>query len=140
MKKLLSTVVFALAFSGNALASSPEVAAVNQAVEQMRLAMLSADKAGLEKIGAPSLSYGHSNGRLENNAQFVAAIASGKSSFRSITLRDQTVSVEGDVAIVRHQFDAQTKQGDIHIGVLQVWKKGQTEGWKLLARQAYKLP
>ncbi|HHG8772974.1 TPA: nuclear transport factor 2 family protein [Raoultella planticola] len=140
MKKLLSTVVFALAFSGNALASSAEVAAVNQAVEQMRLAMLSADKAGLEKIGAPGLSYGHSNGRLENNAQFVAAIASGKSSFQSITLRDQTVSVEDDVAIVRHQFDAQTKQGDIHIGVLQVWKKGQTEGWKLLARQAYKLP
>ena len=42
----------------------PDVAAVNQAVEALRKAMVDADKASLEGLVADQLSYGHSGGRM----------------------------------------------------------------------------
>ena len=49
-----------LGISGSALAQSGEEAAVNQAIEALRKAMLDADKAKLEELVADQLSYGHS--------------------------------------------------------------------------------
>ncbi len=49
----------------------------------------------------------------------------------------------GNNAIVRHVFTAETeangKPGSAKVGVLQVWQK-QDGAWKLLARQAFRLP
>lgn len=113
------------------------------AVEKMRLAMISGDRKALENIAAANLSYGHSSGKLEDKATFVETIASGKSDFVEITLSNQTVKVTGNVALVRHQLDAKTndggKPGEVHLGILLVWQK-QGKTWKLLGRQAYKLP
>ncbi|MDR0805510.1 MAG: nuclear transport factor 2 family protein [Enterobacteriaceae bacterium] len=144
MKKLLSAALFSLVLSGTCFAQSADVKAVNDAVESMRLAMLSANKADLEKVGAPNLSYGHSGGKIENNAEFVDAIVTGKSGFKTLDFNDQSVTIDGDVAIARHIFEAKTidsgKPGEVKIGVMQVWKKDNAGAWKLLARQAYKLP
>ncbi|MEE1944664.1 nuclear transport factor 2 family protein [Pedobacter sp. KR3-3] len=112
-------------------------------VEKMRLAMISGDRKALEQIAATDLSYGHSSGKLEDKATFVETIASGKSDFVEITLSNQTVKVTGNTALVRHQLDAKTndggKPGEVHLGILLVWQK-QGKEWKLLGRQAYKLP
>lgn len=116
---------------------------VAQAVEQMRLAMISGERQALENIAAAKLSYGHSSGKLEDKSAFVESIASGKSDFVSIDLTNQSIVVSGKTALVRHQLHAKTndggKPGEVHLGILLVW---QLEGkqWKLLARQAYKLP
>lgn len=113
------------------------------AVENMRLAMISGDRKALENVAATDLSYGHSSGKLEDKATFVETIASGKSDFVEITLSNQTVKVTGNTALVRHQLDAKTndggKPGEVHLGILLVWQK-QGKTWKLLGRQAYKLP
>lgn len=113
------------------------------AVEKMRLAMISGERKALEQIAATDLSYGHSSGKLEDKATFVETIASGKSDFVEITLSNQTVKVTGTTALVRHQLDAKTndggKPGEVHLGILLVWQK-QGKEWKLLGRQAYKLP
>ena len=49
----------------------------------------------------------------------------------------------GDNAIVRHVFSNTTETGgktaSISVGILQVWQK-QAGDWKLLARQAFRLP
>jgi ketosteroid isomerase-like protein len=112
------------------------------AVEQMRTAMVSGERAALENIAAPDLSYGHSSGKLEDKAAFVESIASGKSDFVSIDLKNQTVKVTGKTALVRHELHAKTndggKPGEVHLGILLVWQK-QGGDWKLLGRQAYKL-
>lgn len=126
---------------GEALAQSDETAAVARQVEALTQAMLAADRAKLEALSADALSYGHSAGRIETKAQFVAAIAEGRSSFRSITLSDQTVAVTGQNAIVRHIFSSElggATPSSVRIGVLQVWAK-QGADWKLYARQAYRL-
>ena len=52
-------------------------------------------------------------------------------------------SVAGNNAIVRHAWESESGTGDgkwnvAKIGVLQVWQK-EAGGWKLLARQAFKV-
>lgn len=125
-----------------AMAQSSEEAAVTQAGETLRKAMLDADKAKLEESVSDQLSYGHSAGRIETKAEFVGIVASKKTIYKSITLSDAKTSVVGNNAIVRHIFSAETeadgKPGSARVGVLQVWAK-EGSGWKLLARQAYRL-
>jgi hypothetical protein len=129
--------------SGAATAQSEDAAAVNDAVEALRKAMLAADKAKLEELVADQLSYGHSAGKLETKTEFVEVIASKKTIYKSITLTDTSTAVVGSNAIVRHTFAAETeaggKSGSAKVGVLQVWHKDGGR-WKLLARQAFRLP
>ena len=126
-----------------ALAQSGEEAAVTQAIESLRKAMLDADKAKLEELTADQLSYGHSSGVIETKAQFVEVVASKKTIYKSIALAEPSTTVVGDSAIARHIFSAETeaggKPGTARVGVLQVWQK-QSGGWRLLARQAFRLP
>jgi hypothetical protein len=114
--------------------------AVSAAVDALHKAMMSADKSALDKIAMPELSYGHSSGRLENKAEFIEAIVSGKSGFSGIELEGQTVNVVGNMAIVRHMFHAtQKKSGDrVKLFNLTIWLEQQNQ-WKLIARQAAKL-
>jgi len=46
--------------------------AVNQAIEDLRKAMIDADKARLEDLVADQLSYGHSGGVIETKEQFIS--------------------------------------------------------------------
>jgi hypothetical protein len=114
-----------------------------KAVEQLKDAMISGDRNALEFIADASLSYGHSSGKVEDKMAFVESIASGKSDFVSIELRNQTLKITGKTAIVRHQLFAKTndggKPGEVSLGIMLVWVK-EGKDWKLLARQAYKLP
>jgi ketosteroid isomerase-like protein len=142
---VLSTVVMALALLTGApvaAAQSNDEAAVAQAVEAFRNAMLKADRSQFETLCADQLSYGHSAGRVENKAQFIDAATSGRSTWKFITLTDQTNQIVGDTAIVRHTLTGETerdgKTNPVKIGVLMVWHK-QDGHWKLLARQAVRL-
>jgi hypothetical protein len=115
--------------------------AVTTAVNKLRDALVSGNKADLESIASEKLSYGHSNGLIENKAAFVENIVSGKSDFVSIVLSEQSIVFSGKTAIVRQKLDAVTsdggKPGEAHLKVLLVWQK-QGVSWKLIARQAVK--
>ena len=123
-------------------AQSKDETAVGSAVETLRKAMIDGDRAALESIAADQLSYGHSGGHIDDKKEFVEKIASGKSDFVTIELLDQTVSVSGKTAIVRHKLNATTNYGgraaEVHLLVLLVWQK-QHGKWVLLARQAVKV-
>jgi ketosteroid isomerase-like protein len=116
--------------------------AVAQAVEALRKAMIDPDKATLSALVTDELSYGHSNGKLENKAAFMQALLSGESDFKTIDLSDQTITVVDKTAMVRHRLKAETLNGGTpgtaNIAVLLVYVK-QKGGWKLLARQAVKV-
>ena len=114
--------------------------AITAAVEALRKAMIAGDRSALQQLAADELTYGHSSNRLENKAEFVEALASGKSGFSAIELSDHTVSVIDNVALVRHGFVG-TRKGDgnkLNLMVLQVWLQ-RGEQWKLVARQAAKV-
>jgi len=126
-----------------ARAEGPDAAAVAEAVSALTKAMLTPDKAKLEALTADQLSYGHSSGKVEDKATFVDVVASKKTVYKSIELSKQTIAVAGNDAIVRHAWESESGTGDgkwnvSKIGVLQVWQK-QASGWRLLARQAFKV-
>jgi hypothetical protein len=137
------TVAAATLLPGSAsVAESPDLAAIDQAVEALRKAMVDADKARLDELTADQLSYGHSGGVIQDKADFISVIIARKTIYHSITLTDATATIAGNDAIVRHifstEFEAEGKPGSSRVGVLQIWQK-QDGHWKLLARQAYKL-
>ena len=142
--RVFSTVVMTVALLGAAsvVAPSGEDAAVAQAVEAFRTAMLKADRAQFEALTAEQLSYGHSGSRVETKAQFIDAATSGRSTWKFITLTDQTIQIVGNNAIVRHTLTGETerdgKTNPVKIGVLMVWHKPDGQ-WQLLARQAVRL-
>ena len=122
---------------------SKETVAVQNAVEQLKKAMIDADKAALEKLTADDLSYGHSSGRVENKTEFVESLVSGKSDFLTMELTNQTVKVSGNTAIVRHNLSGNINDsgqaGTVKLFVMLVWVK-QGKQWRLLGRQAVRQP
>ena len=131
--------------SASAFAQTGDSAVVAEAVSNLTKAMLAADKAKLEALTSAQLSYGHSSGTVQTQAEFVDVIASKKTVYKSIVLSDQTVAVAGTNAIVRHSWVSESGPADgskwtvSKIGVLQVWQK-QGSDWKLFARQAFAKP
>lgn len=122
-------------------AQTKQETAVANAVEQLRNAMVNADSAMLDQLTMDELSYGHSGGHVDDKKEFVQKLASGKSDFVSINFSEQTITVSGKTAVVRHKLNAFTndngKPGEVHLLVLLVWQKNDGK-WKLLARQAVK--
>lgn len=120
-----------------------DVQVIGKKVEQLSRAMIDADGKVLKQLSSPLLSYGHSGGHIEDQNAFIEKIVSGKSDFVTIEVADQTISISGDVVLVRHNLNADIKDGGvpnkIHLGILLVWQK-QAGEWKLLARQAFKYP
>lgn len=114
---------------------------VATAIEQLRKAMVDGDRAALDAVTHAKLSYGHSGGHVEGKEEFIEKIASGKSDFVTIDLSEQTISITGKTAVVRHKLAAKTndngKPGEVHLLILLVFQKDHGS-WKLLARQAVK--
>jgi len=125
-----------------AFAEAGDAAAVKDAVEALRKALLTGDKAQLEKLTAAQLSYGHSSGKVQNQSEFVDGVVTRKTPVKSLDFPDLTVAVAGDSAIARHLYASESetdgKPSTVKIGILAVWQK-QDGNWKLLARQGYKL-
>lgn len=131
-----------LFFSSPALAEAGDEAAVKQNVEALREGLLKADKAQLERLTAEQVSYGHSDGRVQNKAEFIEGVMTRKATVKSLNFPDLKVAVAGDAAIARHLYESESetdgKTTNTKIGILEVWQK-QGGNWKLLARQGYKL-
>jgi hypothetical protein len=133
-----------LLVSMSAFAQSADEKQIADRVEKFKKAMLApVDKAALEDLTASDLSYCHSSGFLEDKATFVDDLVKPKWVFTKIDFSDQTIKISGDVAIVRHHMTGETNNNNvpakIDIIVLQIWQK-QKGQWKLLARQAAKIP
>jgi ketosteroid isomerase-like protein len=138
----------ALAIGASGLLQSREAFAaedgeVTAAVEAMRKAVVDKNKAELEKLTAEHLSYGHSSAVVQNKAEFIDGVMGRKATIKSLTYPDLKVIAAGNNAIARHRYVADNeldgKATHIDIGILEVWTK-EGGGWKLLARQGYKLP
>ena len=141
MKKLILLFTISL-FSTQIFSQTKDEKMVAETVETIRKAMVDGDRAILEANTYANLSYGHSNFKIENKAEYVEAIASGTNNFSTIELSKQTIQITGKTAVVRHIFVADYTNvgvvGHANIGVLQVYQKVGKK-WLLLARQAVKI-
>jgi Domain of unknown function (DUF4440) len=129
--------------SSAVVAASVDEAAVAQAVEALRKAIFDKEKTQLEALCANELSYGHSDGRVQNKAEFIEGVMTRKATLKSLILSDHTIAIVGIDAIARHTWASESetdgKLTSTKIGVLQVWQK-QGGTWKLLARQSVRPP
>jgi len=141
MKKIIVLLFVIVGCFQFANAQDKKIAAVQNSINRLTDAMISGDRAALNESVSDSLSYGHSGGHVEGKEEFVEKLASGKSDFVSINLSEQSISINGNTAIVRHNLDAQTNDGGkpatVKLKVLLVFSKEHGD-WKLLARQAVK--
>ena len=131
-----------LALVAPAFAAAPDEAAVAKGIATLSAAIVAADRAALERITWPELSYGHSAGSVENQEQFIDALVSRRSVIASIENPKMSSSVVGDIAISRGTMTfvvagagAPTR---VELTLLLIWQKRGSE-WRLLARQAYKV-
>ena len=143
IQKKLLLAVFLLLGNTIAFAQGKDEKAVADAVEKLRVAIVDANEEALNKLTSPLLTYGHSNGLLEDKKEFIRALISEESNFTKIELSDQTISISGDVALVRHKLAGETHNkgkdpAAVKLGILMVMQKTKGE-WLLLGRQAFKL-
>jgi hypothetical protein len=141
MKSMFFSLLFALTAT-SAFSQTKDEQAVTAAVESLRKALVDPDKTTLDALVLDELTYGHSNGNVQDKAAFEEALLSKSSDFVTIDLSQQTVKVLGNMAWVRHTLSATTndggKPGAAHLSVLMVWLK-QKGQWRLFARQAVKI-
>ena len=142
LKKLIFAMSFLVAITVFGQKKN-DTQAVTNATEKLRLAMISGDKSILESLIVPELTYGHSNGNIQNATEFVETLVTKKSDFLTIDITNQTINTVGNTAIVRHHLYATTADlgkapGDVTLDILLVWTKVKND-WKLLARQAVKV-
>jgi ketosteroid isomerase-like protein len=143
-KKLMCITTFcSLAMMVPVAHAADEGAAVSAAAENLRVLMVEPNKAKLDALVAPELSYGHSAGKLDTKESFIDDLMTGVSDFLSINITEQTVRVIGDTAIIRHTLTGDTHDkgkdpGKVNLKILQIWQKQGGE-WKLLARQAVRV-
>jgi hypothetical protein len=127
----------------NVIAQSADEKEVSAAVEVLRKALVDANESELRMITAEELSYGHSSGKIEDKKEFMERLITGNSDFITIQLSDQTIRVVDNIAIVRHKLVAEAmdngKPTNPNLSVMLIFQK-QKGKWKLLARQATKLP
>lgn len=112
------------------------------AITALNQALIDGDSARLQQLTMGNLQYGHSTGKVEDQAMFIHNATQAGFDYLSIDIGSQTVDMVKRTAVVRQVFNAKaTSNGtptELHLTVLQVWQR-DGGNWKLLARQAAKL-
>ena len=102
------------------------------------------DIAALETLLAKEITYGHSNGNVQNRAELIKGVMDDTKTYSDVKTDVGTMLFSNNKTVaVRHIISAIQKEKDgkvlpLKLQVLQVWTKEKKE-WKLLARQAAKI-
>ena len=134
---LLLALAASLCTGFTALAASPQDE-VKAAVDSLRTAIIKKDKAAIDKLVAPDVTYSHSNAKMENKAEMMAALMGPDTVYQSMDMENQTIRIIGKTALVQGKMIiVNTQKGEkktLPLSVLMVWVKNPA-GWQLTARQ-----
>jgi hypothetical protein len=117
---------------------------LKQAMSDLDKALVSKDEKTLVQLLHPEVSYGHSNGWVQNKTDIINDLKSGKLIYDKLESTNvNIVAINNNWATVRTSTNATGRSTSIptfelKLHVLQVWLKTKT-GWQLLARQSTKL-
>jgi hypothetical protein len=117
---------------------------IEKRVNDFTTALLSGSRDSLNDLTSPVLSYGHSNGDIQDKSGFVDSLATKNWTFTQINIADQSINFHGNTAVVRQKLYGEAKNkgkepAKLALGILMVWKNDD-RNWQLYARQAFKLP
>lgn len=112
-------------------------------MQDLRNALLSKDSVSLSALMTDDVSYGHSSGLIQSKAQLIRDVMSGFQDYKSIEPSDLNVRVYDNTAIVvlnlKTNLIANGNPMDLNLSATFTWVK-INNAWKLVARQAVKLP
>jgi ketosteroid isomerase-like protein len=118
---------------------------VAKAVQEFTKAVVDADESKFSTLLSEDLVFGHSNGTVQDKKAFIAEIVSlTPFDYLTVNVENQEITISGNVAVVTHIYVATAENKakekvNIRIGNMMIWVKNKSS-WKLLARQAYRLP
>jgi uncharacterized protein DUF4440 len=117
---------------------------LKQAMSDLDKALMTKDEKALVQLLHPQVSYGHSNGWVQNKTDIINDLKSGKLIYDKIeNTTVNIVAINSNWATVRTSTNATGRSTtiptfELKLHVLQVWLKTE-DGWQLLARQSTKL-
>jgi len=136
---LIVTAALCLSTNGSAATAPKAEQDVLGAMDAFKDAMIHKDRAALDKLLAPDLTYVHSAGQLQTKAEVIDSIVSGKTIIERMDYSDMAVRFYGKTAVVRGRVDLYHSSTNIvHMNVLHIWINGP-HGWQMVARQATRL-
>lgn len=140
MKKAILLLVSGVILWGASAGSNADKQDVMAAMDAYKNAMTHKEGGPvLAKLLAEDLTYVHSNGMVQNKAEVIESVVSGKAAVDRIEfLPDTEVRIHGNTAYVAGKEDLWHPTVTVHMHVLHVWEK-TPQGWKMVARQATKL-
>lgn len=142
MSRYVYAFILITLLGSTAVAQDKSESRIKELVIALNNAIIQTDSAALKLMVWDELSYGHSSGLLQDKTGFIARVMNGPNFFKQIDVRDQTVSVQGKTAIVRHIVTARVMNGgvpgELKFGNIMTWQKRHNQ-WRLLARQGYKV-
>lgn len=136
MKQLFTILSLILWVSLHAQTEQEKLA---KTIREFHQAMVDKNIVSLNQQTDKALSYGHSNGWIENKAEFLKDIETKYIDYHSIKEDSLVVTINGSLAHARFICDINgtlhAANSNFHLRVLEVWvKKGKR--WLLFARQA----
>lgn len=133
---------FLLIFAGTVKAQTEEEK-LKTTVKEFHQALVQKNTVSLNQQTDKALSYGHSNGWIQDKKDLIKDFERGYISYQSFKEDSITVTMNDNMANVRFLADitatlnGTTTVNNYHLKVLEVWmKKGKR--WVLFARQAVK--
>ena len=110
-------------------------------VKEFHHALVNKNTVSLNQQTDKALSYGHSNGWVENKKDLINDLETGLISYQSFKEDSIAVNINGNVANVRFKAGVEaTMKGtaiNLKLRVLEVWIK-KSKRWVLFARQGVK--
>ncbi|MBK9168753.1 MAG: nuclear transport factor 2 family protein [Bryobacterales bacterium] len=117
--------------------------ALRKAEEEFGAALARMDYAALDKILADDMIYTHSNGVVDDKAQFIASLKDGTRKYESIKIHEFTVRPYGNTAAVAAKvtmvITARGTTAPRDMRYLRFWAKKRGQ-WQLVGHQSVTLP
>jgi Domain of unknown function (DUF4440) len=111
-------------------------------LDQLHAALVAKDSVTLQGILHDSVSYGHSNGLIENKLSIWGNLKSNYIQYHDIKYSQLKIQIHKNTAIVRYKaeidVDFESKNYKLALHTMQTWLR-QKNSWQLLARQATKI-
>ena len=144
MKKFLLLVFVASFISVTSNAQNNAQSEVMMKMMSLKNALLSKDSVALSGLLADDATYGHSSGLIQSKAELIRSIMSAEQDYKTIEPSNMNVRTYNDntgVVTINLKVNVvyQGKALDLNLATVLVWVKINGD-WKLVSRQAVKLP
>jgi hypothetical protein len=136
--RVILTILF-IALLTPAFAQQADRDALNLSILIFDRALEKKDSVSLKRLLSNDVTYGHSNGWVENKQEVIADLYNGKLSYERIVPSKPEITIAGKVAQVRNTAEIYAtfngQQMFFRLAVLQVWIS-ENGHWVLFARQS----